>query len=489
MQKRYKRIPLFAVIIIACIASACQPTPDDLIVQNKKDDELMDKIDTSDGAEDIGTPQTGIADYISVDHLNFSDELTSGLLLNTDADVMMPDVDSYPILNFKRKQFMGDDLDMALKTLLDGRTLYEARDSHILTKSEIEERIVETNFEYKDLDSSMAVAKGITDLEELHQQRDAILQDLNERLKTAPESIPLVEHDRSLFEGNLRGTVYENDARLMDITITNNSSDTNLLGIDLSTFYDDDWSLLWQIHSAICNQYALPDNLELVPVSGIPDGMVMTPEDAVALAEKTFLDMGAGDDIAVSDINYLEIPHMDVKCYAIQLSRYINGVPIVSMGTNTQGADKRIDEKYSDVFSLPVPMETMSVLIGDDGIIDLLWKDPITRIEIVNQNVELVSRGKIVDIFRQEFKNAYTDKALADVTNTFDCYTVSLSYGMARIPKNQDTFMAIPLWDFYAKWESSWETSSGRGGTEVNDASIITINAVDNSRFIRNWGY
>jgi hypothetical protein len=158
------------------------------------------------------------------------------------------------------------------------------------------------------------------------------------------------------------------------------------------------------------------------------------------------------------------------------------------METNSQGATKRSDDTYSDVFNVPVPMETMSVLISDDGIIDLLWKDPVKFVETVNQHVELVSKEKTIDIFRQEFKNAYSDKELADRTKTFDCYNVFLTYGMARIPNRQKTFMAIPLWDFYAKWESSWE-SGGRNGKDTIDASIMTINAVDNSRFVRNWGY
>lgn len=482
------RIPLLSVLlIIACVASACQPTPEDLIVQNKKDSELMDKIGTDNGAEHNGTPQVGIAEYVSVDHLNFSDELTNGLILNTDAYVLIPDVDRYPIVNFKRKQFMDDHLDTVLDTLLDGKTLYKARDRHALTKSEIEERIVETNFAYKDLDSPMATAKGITDLDELHRQRDAILQELNARLQTAPESIPLVVHDRSLFENNLRGTVYENDVRLMDITITNNSSDTNLLGVSLSIFGEEDWSYIRKIHRAI-NGRDIPDDLAFIPVDSMPEGMGMSPEEAIALAEETFTDMGAGDDIEVSDIHYLEIPQEGIKCYALQLLRYINGVPIISMSTNPRGATKRSDDTYSDAFSIPVPMETMSVLISDDGIIDLSWQDPIELLETVNQNVELVPSEKIVDVFRQEFKNAYSDKSIAEITKTYDCYNVSLTYGMARIPNRQKTFMAIPLWDFYAKWESSWE-SGGRTGKDTIDASIITINAVDNSRFVRNWGY
>jgi hypothetical protein len=279
MTKRQDRftglIPVLAVIMIfACVASACQPTPEDLIVQNKKDSELMDKIGTDNGTEHNQIPQAGIAEYVIVDHLNFSDELTSGLILNADADVLMPDVDNYPIMNFKRKQFMDDDLDTVLDTLLDGKTLYKARARHALTKSEIEERIIETNYDYKDLDSPMAIAKGITDLDELHRQRDAILQELNQRLQTAPESIPLVEHDRSLFESNLWGAVYENDVRLMDITITNNSSDTNLLGVSLSIFGEEDWSYIRQIHRAITG-CGMPDDIEFIPVDSMPEGMGM----------------------------------------------------------------------------------------------------------------------------------------------------------------------------------------------------------------------
>lgn len=43
MQKRHNKIPLLTVIIIACVASACQPTPEKEIVQDQNNDMLEQK--------------------------------------------------------------------------------------------------------------------------------------------------------------------------------------------------------------------------------------------------------------------------------------------------------------------------------------------------------------------------------------------------------------------------------------------------------------
>ena len=61
-----------------------------------------------------------------------------------------------------------------------------------------------------------------------------------------------------------------------------------------------------------------------------------------------------------------------------------------------------------------VPSERMIILLNDDGILDFEWSEPIERIEVINDNVELITAQAAIELFKQVFINGYSYEAFGD---------------------------------------------------------------------------
>ena len=285
---------------------------------------------------------------------------------------------------------------------------------------------------------------------------------------------------------------------MLELKITNNEHGKDValnssIGIRLSLIGKDGMNTLWtklqsyRRNGEIQADVMLPENA-ISPADHQPETMAMTPEEAVKIAQDIFYKLGAGDDVMVSNVYYVEIAPGEytdkINCYGIELKRYIGGMPIEIEFSTDKGMEKRTDD-FSDQFNSGVPMEEMTVFISDEGILDLEWKEPIEQVEVLNQNAELIPTEEIIDVFKQEFRNAYSfyDKP-EDGNIIYNLQDIRLNYGIARIPNQNDIYMAIPLWEFYAQY---FETA--RGNPEERIITLLTINALDKSRFSHQWGY
>ena len=502
----------FALLITTIILlSACQKTPEELIVQNKADDELMKAVNEQANENPGETPEpteqdegsgtmSRAAAYKTVDHVTFTEELSNGFEVNADADINVFDTQNMPIISYRRKEFTQEFVENAFNVLLGDKPFYEIPNGSVMSKSQIEERIVEIKFDYEDLKSPMAIAKGITDIEYLHSLRDEVLAYLYHALETAPDTVPLTEKGHQLTDGYTYGKTPFNDAQMLEFRITNNEhgkavGSNDSIGIRLSLIGKDGMNTLWtklqsyRRNGEIQADIMLPENA-VSPVYHQPETMTMTPEQAAQTAEDVFRRLGAGDDVMVSNIYYIEITEDEyteaVSCYGVELKRYVGSMPIEIEFSTDKGKEKRTDD-FSDQFNSGVPMEEMTVFISDEGIIDLEWREPIEPVEMLNQNVELVSAEEIIDVFRQEFKNAYSlyDAPENGDKKVYNLDEIRLNYGIARIPNQNDAYMAIPLWEFYAYY---FETARG-DSQETRNITLLTINALDKSRFSHPWGY
>jgi hypothetical protein len=191
----------------------------------------------------------------------------------------------------------------------------------------------------------------------------------------------------------------------------------------------------------------------------------------------------------------------------VELKRYvIDGVPLQSLMSSTQGMPKRAG---IDNFNAGVPQETMSIILSDNGIVDIEWREPLERVDVMNPDIELAPCNEVMDVFYQELSNAYgswetsnEDYISKDRYGGTVCwhshapsklYDIRLDYGLARIPNNNREFMAIPLWDFYSRLNLKKTYTSSNGAVTkcewVEESSLLTLNGIDNTRFNRREGY
>lgn len=518
---------IYALLItIMVFITACQPTPEELVVQNKADGELMDKIEatavenTATAAPIAETTQENVQEeekddgYKVIGHESFEQTLVNGMHLVADADVAMPDTESFPIIKFRRKEFSQEDLINAVNVLIGNKTLFDTDIS--MTKAQIDEIILGIKLKLNQ--------EGLT------QEKKETLQSSAEywqkRLSEAPDTPQTVEISREPDEnGRIYGIVEFQENTYAEIRICpdnpTRSTTDDQIGIRYSILGKENRDTLWiklqstRLWGELVETQGMYDEICIEPVENAEGKISMAPEEAIKLAEDTFHSLGAGDDVRVSDIFYLYVPEgetnpaKDIHCYAVELKRHIGNAPIQVTFSNNQGMERRSNDG-SDEFNSNLPYESMSVFISDDGIVDLEWREPLEAVEVMNENVELVPYEEIIEVFNQEFVNSYStyywrtenetveNKGLGKTftygaNDACSLYSIKLNYGMARMPNQNNYYMAIPLWDFYASYMvRSWEGTDPVSNNVIErifDLDMMTINAIDKSRFSRQWGY
>ena len=524
MKKIYA---LFIAIMI--LMSACQPTPEELIVQNKADGELMDKIEatavenTATVAPTTETTQENVPEetkdngYKVIGHETFEQTLVNGMHLVADADVEIPDTEKFPIIKFRRKEFSQEDLDNILNTLIGDKQLYEY--DMPMTKAQIEEII---------LSLKLSLNKEGLSQEQIDNKKTSI-EGWQRRLGEASDTPQAIEKSRQPDErGRIHGLVDFKENMYARLRVYPDNPDRSIMDdTDIGIFYsilgkenrDDLWTLLQGIRNMKLGELRETSNYidgrSLESAENAKGKITMSPQEAANLAEETFHSLGAGENVKVSNIYYLYIPEgesnpaKDIHCYAVELKRYIGDAPIQVAFSNNQGMELR-SNGGSDEFNSNLPYESMSVFISDDGIIDLEWQEPLEAVEVMNENVELVPYEEIIEVFNQEFVNSYSTyywraedeiivneaKKTSQINKAFSAcslYSIRLSYGMARMPNKNNYYMAIPLWDFYAWYSTKNKAANAKLPEDVkgwvHDFDMMTINAIDKSRFSRQWGY
>lgn len=528
MRKNKPICILIVFTILISALTACKPTPQKPAVVSK-DGRLIEKIKATEGVlapsnEPTATPEPDpesltafTIEHKKVDHVKFEKELASGFTtIKVDADVWMPDVTSYPVYKYRDKVFSQSDVDRIIQYLLGDKPLYNC--DIPWTKAQIEARIVDTNFEYKDLDSEMAQIKGITDLKELHRQRDNVLEWLYKKLETASESLELTEIPTTMNE-YLLGKFQFNDKRLAELRIQQTKDCYN--GIEMRLLEENNEYNALDINNLISGD-GRTYNYEFLDVDKRPDCLHMTPEEAIQKAKELFSVLGAGDDIGVYSIQVVRTRE-DLVCYVMQLKRYLDNIPIERVSSNNRGLDNPYEDWDDDIVP-SLPHERMQVYLNDEGILTFRWENPLVLVGQENQNVELEVLNTVINNYKQCCINAYSyqyygEKLLKHIKDTgyktsFDVCDIRLDYGLARYPNTIDTYIAIPLWNFFGKYkefsndsedqkrldkEEKWIKENrkifefGYPGIrlqlEKNVHTTITINGIDGSRYNSRLGY
>ena len=187
-------------------------------------------------------------------------------------------------------------------------------------------------------------------------------------METAPEEIKAEVHDLDYSRHNLEGEAEVNgNMYALYINDAEDSSRTDIedlcpeISFSRFNYTADEQKNLFKY--MLTNRIVMPDT-GILPVSAFsnqrstyvisvtactdqPDGIDMTIEEAEAFALDTFRQIGAGDDIDISDVFFVEYSSngYELTCYAVEFKRYIDGMPIgrASLVT-TDGMEKNADD-------------------------------------------------------------------------------------------------------------------------------------------------
>lgn len=165
---------------------------------------------------------------------------------------------------------------------------------------------------------------------------------------------------------------------------------------------------------------------------------------------------------------------------AMQLiySPAINSVPV---GTS-------MDDTVSD-YSISWPIERISLVIGDPGIIEIRWQSPTQIAETLSENTSLISFEQASSIFKKMCPLVYAGKA-ASIPNASYHITVekaALYLFRVRESGNSRTGLLVPAWIFYG--DEGFSVNNSEPSSSYPPYILLAINAVDQTIIDVTQGY
>ena len=165
---------------------------------------------------------------------------------------------------------------------------------------------------------------------------------------------------------------------------------------------------------------------------------------------------------------------------AMQLiySPEVNSIPV---GTN-------MDDTAS-TYSIAWPLERISLVIGDSGILEIRWLSPTQITETLSENTSLISFEQASSIFEEMCPLVYAGKA-ASIPNASYHITVDkaeLCLFRVRDSGNSRTGLLVPAWVFYG--DEGFSVNNSEPSSSYPPYILLAINAVDQTIIDVTEGY
>jgi hypothetical protein len=247
---------------------------------------------------------------------------------------------------------------------------------------------------------------------------------------------------------------------------------------------------------------------------------IMQNNDASdAVSEDAAMQLGAGvlKELGLSDLFSLNAVRHTSSEYTL-VANLAN-----QMGIINAPADDRVELIYmrniggqKQVFSQQIEdgttareydetvfWETIKMYFDNDGLVEFTWQQPcsITLDSKENQPISLETAVNAMTQFMEVSQNRYTYAPLAIDSKKVTVRIDSIELGMTCIVGPDETFLAVPVWEFYGNIEYinddgdvKYTSISGSNEGQILDEpipynSLCTINALTGKRIDRSLGY
>lgn len=477
---------ILLVLVIIC-ASACQPTPEKEIVQQRDDfDELVQKTAEPKASEQpeqsIKEPKPTNSDEPQptetiepVQKYQDTFEYRDGAFkVFIDAVIDKPNM-AIPVVKVEPYLFTQEDADSAIEVLMQNRPLYEFKVDYYDSKELLQQQIFELKAILAKIKSDTAldeqtrktlIAAYVVWIGQLEKQRNNAKLDSPEWEQVTTEFVDLSCGGTGLFVKADMGKAFP-------------------ATFSVTAFNDGIKSLMGFGNEGSSYSYG-----GIREISGDIPGMETTFSEAQVLAEDTLEHLGVAD----MKLDYAKLGTINSfsneksleglidnkyfpKCYIFWFTRDINGLPLRNVdpfsGFDIEGPE------YNTVWK----RETLLVEVDDTGIIGYSYGYPGKITETVNDNVVVLDFDTVMEIFK---KQVFYEGVWTASNVTYSEMTVTkIQMNMFRLKlKDKDEFLYVPVWDFIGTWESNvYATEKGK------EFSFLTINAIDGSIINRNRGY
>lgn len=498
MKKKY--ITMITAALCISLLTGCEETPEEVIVKEKGAENIAE-YESGEAAENLLRETLGAPEH----YTNEASYEDGKLVIDTDADVIIPEVNSMDTISVTSKEMTQDVIDTITKAFFDGDKIYNGWSYNIITKEWIQEKLTLLK-KYRSEGNMDPYGYGEDENGNLWYDIDAQIEKYENDLQTAPDEIVKEEVTPSFGleypEGKAGGVVVLED-EFYGVAETENGNYSYEIGdrgsgivIQIDKQRDDldkemffSWMEGEHLRTPGSESYVSEDTMkELAAISY---------EDAEKMAKERIEKLGWGMELYGWDyalLSYGEYGENQKNAtlqdtlidggYMFYFSRNINGSPItytMEYGGGVESMESTIE---------PWGYEICKIIITEDGIQTVEIQCPYEIGEVQTENVKLLDFDSIIQIYEQMMEVSNAGNAQYEEQRTYHITRITLGYSRIYNPQtDNNSGLLVPVWDFFGGFDIEANGYSEKNAGTYSTRSFMTINAIDGTVIDRDLGY
>ena len=472
------------LLTLAALLAACQPTPEEDVVVNKGDGTLEEAI----AAEALPPARYEAPETLRLDPFG-----TETFQVVVDAEVCVPDVERYPIVEVVLRTITADWARDMMYKMADGKTIHTYQNEVPTTKEQIEGEITLLQQQLANPDAYLPAGADEQTRAAAEKEWRELLEAWETLYQEAPDTFEPREVDMSdaafRTASEFRGAVESGKQRETYLSVTawyggpgGNVEYNNLVDVGMPFHFDMDSDLTDLNDVTISAEEAVQIGLDFLAQLGETD---FAPAQILA----GYCDPEWGTD----PIPLEEWP----QCYQIQFTRSVAGVPATYREEHYDGIGADGRERYAPAY----PQESIEMDIRDSGVTYMYWSTPSELGRTLNENVTLMPFEQVVERFCDQI--LYSATPAVEETDSVikkTLYIDRIELGMVRALQrgSVEEWVMVPAWTFFGRTVLQY-AGPEPGGYPLNENneyvsempgySYLILNAVDGSVYDPAVGY
>ena len=474
---------VMSCLLAAALLAACQPTPEEDVVVNKGDGALEEAI----AAEALPPARYEAPETLRLDPFG-----TETFQVVVDAEVCVPDVERYPIVEVVLRTVTADWARDMMYKMADGKTIHTYQNEVPTTKEQIEGEITLLQQQLANPDAYLPAGADEQTRAAAEKEWRELLEAWETLYQEAPDTFEPRKVDMSdaAFRTvpEFRGAVDFGKQRETYLSVTggawgivefNNLDD----GVGLPFNFDMDSDLTDLNDVTISAEEAVQIGLDFLAQLGETDF-------APALIVAGYCDPGGDDPGPIK-----EWP----QCYQIQFTRSVAGVPATYREGHYDALLTAVDEK--ERYAPDYPQESIEMDIRDSGVNYMNWSTPSELGRTLNENVALMPFEQVVERFCDQILYSATPavgETDSVIKKTLHIDRIELGMVRALQRGSVEEWVMVPAWTFFGRTVLQY-AGPEPGGYPLNENneyvsempgySYLILNAVDGSVYDPAVGY
>ena len=477
---------VMSCLLAAALLVGCQPTPEEDVVVNKGDGALEEAI----AAEALPPARYEAPETLRLDPFG-----TETFQVVVDAEVCVPDVERYPIVEVVLRTITADWARDMMYKMADGKTIHTYQNEVPTTKEQIEGEITLLQQQLANPDAYLPAGADEQTRAAAEKEWRELLEAWETLYQEAPDTFEPREVDMSdaAFRTALefRGAVESGKQRETYLSVTawyggpgGNVEYNNLVDVGMPFHFDMDSDLTDLNDVTISAEEAVQIGLDFLAQLGETDF-------APALIVAGYCDPRSSENIKPME----EWP----QCYQIQFTRSVAGVPATYREGHYDALLTAVDEK--ERYAPDYPQESIEMDIRDSGVNYMNWSTPSELGRTLNENVALMPFEQVVERFCDQI--LYSATPAVEETDSVikkTLYIDRIELGMVRALQrgSVEEWVMVPAWTFFGRTVLQY-AGPEPGGYPLNENneyvsempgySYLILNAVDGSVYDPAVGY